>query len=66
MKRQGLLVNGREIVKLEKKPSGGYLTKGSDSEGDMIMVVPGGSASLPSDVIQRILFCLECEASSND
>lgn len=47
----------------EKKPSGGYRTNGKDNDGDMIMVVPGGSASRPSDVIHNILFCRECTAS---
>lgn len=55
-----LLVNGKLIVKFEKNPSGGYLTKGNDKEGAMTRVVPGGKASLPSDVTHSILFCLEC------
>lgn len=44
----------------EKKPSGGYRTKGSDKDGEMTIVVPGGRANLPSDVIHSNLFCLEC------
>lgn len=43
---------------LEKNPSGGYLTKGSDKEGVITIVVPGGKAKRPSCVTQRILFCL--------
>lgn len=53
-----LLVKGKLIVILEKKPSGGYLTKGNESEGVTTIVVPGGSAKRPSWVTQRILFCL--------
>lgn len=47
------------MVMLEKKPSGGYRTKGNDSDGVIIRVVPGGKANLPSEVIQRNRFCLE-------
>lgn len=51
------------MVILEKKPSGGYLTKGSDREGVIIIVVPGGRARRPSCVTQRILFCLVLPSS---
>lgn len=54
-----LLVNGRLTVILEKNPSGGYRTNGNERDGVMTKVVPGGSASLPSEVIQRSLFCRE-------
>lgn len=57
-KINNLLVNGRLIVMLERNPSGGYLTNGMEMVGVMVRRVPGGSASLPSLVIHRILFCL--------
>lgn len=59
-----LLVKGKLTVILEKKPSGGYLTKGIESDGVMTRVVPGGNARRPSAVTHRILFCLECGVSS--
>lgn len=57
-------MNGKLTVMLEKKPSGGFLMKGIESEGAKTKDVPGGRANLPSLVTQRILFCLEWGTSS--
>lgn len=51
-----LLVKGKLTVILEKNPSGGYLTNGSDKDGVMTRVVPGGRARRPSDVTHNIRF----------
>lgn len=59
MSKKHLLVKGKLTVTLDKNPGGGCLTKGIDRDGDITIEVPGGRASLPSLVIQRILFCLE-------
>lgn len=56
---QYLLVKGKLTVILDRKPGGGCLTKGIDSDGVIAMVVPGGRARRPSFVIHKILFCLE-------
>lgn len=58
--QNNLLVKGKLTVILDKNPFGGCLTNGIDSDGVMVIVVPGGSANLPSFVIQSILFCREC------
>ena len=55
-----LLVKGKLMDMLERKPSGGYRTNGSDSEGVMTRAVPGGRARRPSLVTHKIRFCLEC------
>lgn len=57
------LVKGKLMVKFEKNPSGGYLTKGNDNDGAITSVVPGGRAKRPSSVSQRILFCLDLAPS---
>lgn len=41
---------------LLKNPEGGYLTNGKAKVGVIVIIVPGGSAILPSFVIQRSLF----------
>lgn len=51
------------MVMFERNPSGGYLTNGNDRDGLITSVVPGGKASRPSDVIQSIRFCRECDFS---
>lgn len=59
VKFQYLLVKGKLIDILDRKPLGGCLTKGIDIDGVIVIVVPGGRASRPSLVIHKILFCLE-------
>jgi hypothetical protein len=54
-----LLVNGKLMLMFDKKPSGGYRTKGRDRDGVMTREVPGGRARRPSFVIHSIRFCLE-------
>lgn len=50
---------------LDRNPSGGYLTNGSDSDGVMVSRVPGGRASRPSVVIHSSRFCRECGVSAD-
>lgn len=57
--REYVLVNGKLMVMFDKKPSGGYRTKGRDRDGVMTRAVPGGRARRPSFVIHSIRFCLE-------
>jgi len=62
--REYVLVNGKLMVMFDKKPSGGYRTKGRDRDGVMTRAVPGGRARRPSFVIHNIRFCLEWGLSS--
>lgn len=58
--QRNLLVKGKLTVMFEKNPSGGYLTKGSERDGVMTRVVPGGRARRPSEVTHSIRFWREC------
>lgn len=58
--KEYVLVKGKLTVIFDRNPFGGCLTNGIDIEGVIVIVVPGGSASLPSFVIHSILFCREC------
>lgn len=53
-------MKGNATVRFDRKPSGGCLTNGIETEGEIDIVVPGGRASLPSFVIHSTLLCLEC------